>query len=165
MIKTLQQNPTQLEGIFKYTFVSIQNVKFLAQVFYLCHSNNDKVISLPCTFCTPLMPLGCYSKQDPGYYNPKPLKKPFMIKKLSLQIQEWITFNLSSNNDQHWNYCKVIYFSEKNWYKHRSRLNFSLKEHKEINDPFFPGCKGYGGWNHLKMRKETHYDRMKYIRK
>ena len=60
MIKTLQQNPTQLEGIFKYTFV-------LAQVFHLCHSNNDKIISLPCTFCTPLMPLGCYSKQDPNY--------------------------------------------------------------------------------------------------
>ena len=67
MIKTLQQNSTQLEGIFKYTFVSIQNVKFLAQVFHLCHSNNDKIVSLPCTFCTPLMPLGCYSKQDPNY--------------------------------------------------------------------------------------------------
>ena len=51
----------------KHTFVSIQNVKFLAQVFHLCHSNNDKIVSLSCAFCTPLMPLGCYSKQDPNY--------------------------------------------------------------------------------------------------
>lgn len=67
MIKTLQQNPTQLQDIFKHTFVPIQDFKFLAEVFYLSHSNNDKMVSLPYTFCKSLMPLGCFSKQDPNY--------------------------------------------------------------------------------------------------
>ena len=50
MIKTLQQNPKQLQDIFLVHIVPIQNVKFLAQVFHLSHSNNERMVSLPCKF-------------------------------------------------------------------------------------------------------------------
>lgn len=94
MIKTLQQNPTQLQDIFKHTFVSIQNVKFLAQVLHLSHSNNDKMVFLP---CKSLMPLGCY--EEAALHE----QKNYLCK---YRDELPVTF-------LHWNYCKVIYSSDK----------------------------------------------------